>query len=121
MSITLDGDVGLVGSIEDGTLTAGVAGTADSDGTKSSGTYTPTFAGGNFKSITNGGAFTLAPSTLTGTMVIQITNSTSAGAVTTSGYSIVTGDSLSTTGGDDFLAYSTVIGSFDHLHIVALQ
>ena len=50
----------------DDNLTAGYTATADNDGTKSSGTYTPTPAGGNLKRIVNGGAFTLAAPTATG-------------------------------------------------------
>jgi hypothetical protein len=44
----------------------GVVASSDSDGTFSSGTYTPTPIGGNFKFITNGGAFTLAAPTASG-------------------------------------------------------
>jgi hypothetical protein len=105
----------------DDTLTAGFASTADADGTKSSGTYTPTTAGGNFKTATNGGAHTLAPQTEVSTIVIQYTNNGSAGAVTTSGWDAVTGDALTTTNGDDFMLYLTVVGAFQHLHVSALQ
>ena len=105
----------------DRTLTAGFGGTDAADGTKSSGTYTPTYSGSNFKTATNGGAHTLAPQSGTGTIIIQYTNNASAGAVTTSGFTIVTGDSLTTTNGDDFMLYSTVVSTFKHLHVVALQ
>ena len=105
----------------DDTLTAGFAATADADGTKSSGTYTPTTAGGNFKTATNNGAHTLAPQTEVSTIIIQYTNDSSAGTITTSGWDAVSGDSLTTTNGHDFMCYLTVIGSFQHLHIVALQ
>ena len=105
----------------DDTLTAGFAATADADGTKTSGTYTPTTAGGNFKTATNGGAHTLAPQTSVSTIVIQYTNDGSAGSITTSGWDKVSGDSLTTTNGHDFMMYLTVIGSFQHLHVVALQ
>ena len=105
----------------DDTLTAGFGGTDAADGTKSSGTYTPTYSGSNFKTATNGGAHTLAPQSGTGTIIIQYTNNASAGAVTTSGFTIVTGDSLTTTNGDDFMLYSTVVSTFKHLHVVALQ
>jgi hypothetical protein len=105
----------------DDTLTAGFAATADADGTKSSGTYTPTTAGGNFKTATNGGAHTLAPQSEVSTIIIQYTNNASAGAVTTSGWDAVTGDSFTTTDGDDFMCYLTVVGTFQHLHVAALQ
>ena len=105
----------------DDTLTAGFAATDDNDGTKSSGTYTPTYAGGNFKLAVNGGAHTLAPQSGTGNIVIQYTNNGSAGTITTSGWTIVTGDDLTTTDGHDFLFFCTVVAAFKHLNVVALQ
>ena len=105
----------------DDTLTAGFGATDDNDGTKSSGTYTPTYAGGNFKLAVNGGAHTLAPQSGTGNIVIQYTNNGSAGTITTSGWTIVTGDDLTTTDGHDFLFFCTVVAAFKHLNVVALQ
>lgn len=107
----------------DDNLTAGYTATADDDGTKSSGTYTPDPAGGNLKRIVNGGAFTLAAPTATGdyTIIIQMTNNASAGAVTFSGFSAETGDTLTTTNGDDFFLYITKINGFSAINITALQ
>ena len=105
----------------DDTLTAGFAATADADGTKTSGTYTPTTAGGNYKTATNGGAHTLAPQSEVSTIVIQYTNDGSAGSITVSGWDTVSGDDFTTTSGHDFMCYLTVIGGFQHLHVVALQ
>lgn len=105
----------------DRTLAAGFGGTDDADGTKSSGTYTPTYVGGNFKTATNGGAHTLAPQSGTGTILVQYTNDGSAGAITTSGWTIVTGDAFTTTNADDFMCYLSVVSTFKHLHVVALQ
>ena len=105
----------------DDILTGGFAGTDDNDGTQSSGTYTPIYTGGNYKEIVNGGAFTFAPMANTSTLVVQITNNGSAGAITTSGWTIVTGDAFSTVNGDDFMCYLTVNNAFSHLHVVALQ
>lgn len=102
-------------------LTAGFAGTDVDLGTNSSGTETLNYATGNFQKGVNGGAHTLAPQGTTSTIVVQYTNDGSAGTITTSGYTIVTGDSLTTTDGDDFMMYSTVVNSFKHLHVVALQ
>lgn len=132
--LTIGGDLSATGSITGSnlngtaavlaggqTLTGGFAGTSDNDGTKSTGTYTPVFTEGNLKRIVNGGAFTLGVPTGEGTMVIQVTNNASAGAVTTSGYTKVTGDTLTTTDGHDFLLFITVINSFSHLHKQALQ
>ena len=90
-------------------------------GTNSSGTETLSAVNGNMQSGINGGAHTLAPQAQLSTIVVQYTNNGSAGTLTTSGYTIVTGDDLTTTNGDDFMMYSTVVGSFKHLNVVALQ
>ncbi|WP_304189103.1 hypothetical protein [Lentibacter algarum] len=88
----------------DDNVTGGYTATSDDDGTKSSGTYTPDPAGGNFKHIINGGAFTLAAPTATGcyTLMVEIVNNASAGAITFSGFDKESGDTLTTTNGDDF-------------------
>lgn len=102
---------------------SGVTATADVDGTISSGTYTPTPVGGNFKSITNSGAFTLAAPTTSGdyTLVIQITNSSTAGAITLSGFNRTTGNPFTTTNGHDFFVYITKCNGFIAANTVALQ
>jgi hypothetical protein len=105
----------------DDVLTAGFGLTDDDDGTKSSGSYTPIYTGGNGKKAVNGGAFTLAPMAASSSLVIQLTNNASAGSITTSGWTVVTGDTLSTTNGDDFLLYCNRINGFSHLHVTALQ
>lgn len=108
----------------DDNLTAGYTATPTGDGTKTSGTYTPTPVGGNFKTAVNGGAFTLAAPTATGsyTLIIQITNDASAGAVTFSGFNKTVGTSLlTTTDGDDFFIYITKVGSFTSVSVEALQ
>lgn len=103
--------------------TAGVTTVAVDDGTKATGTYTPTPTGGNMRRIVNGGAFTLAVPTTAGdyTMVIQITNSASAGAITTTGFARVTGDAFTTTNGDDFFVYVTKCNGFSTAVVQALQ
>lgn len=101
-------------------LTAGFAGAVYDAGTKSSGTFTLDEANGNLQKCVNGGAFTLSQPSNSTTIVLQITNNGSAGTITTSGWTKVTG-SFTTTDGDDFMCYSTVVGSFSHLHIQALQ
>ena len=107
----------------DDNLTAGYTSTADDDGTKSSGTYTPTPAGGNFKRIVNGGAFTLAAPTATGDydIVIQVTNNGSAGTVTLSGFTLESGGTLTTTNGDDFFLNIRKVNGFTRINIEALQ
>lgn len=102
---------------------SGVTSTADDDGTKSSGTYTPDPAGGNMKRIVNGGAFTLAEPTAAGdyTLVIQITNNASAGAITLSGFNRTSGSPFTTTNGHDFFVYITKCNGFTFANVVALQ
>ena len=102
-------------------LTAGFAGTDVDLGTNTTGTETLDYAAGNFQMAVNGGAHTLAPQGTTSTIIVQYTNDGSAGTLTTSGYTTVTGDDLTTDDGDDFMLYSTVVNSFKHLHVVALQ
>lgn len=105
-------------------LTAGFSAAAHSAGTKSSGTYTPDVDDGNFAHATNGGAHVLAVPGKNCTMVILYKNNASAGAVTTSGYTVVEG-SFSTTNGHEHLAYITRINdgstTFSLLTIKALQ
>ena len=112
-----------VTSNADDLLTGGYTTTADDDGTKSSGTYTPTPAGGNMKRIINGGAFTLGEPTASGdyTLVIQITNKASAGAITLSGFTTTTGSAFTTTNGHDFFVYITKCNGFKLANVVALQ
>jgi len=108
----------------DANLTAGYTATPTADGTKTSGTYTPTPVGGNFKTAVNGGAFTLAAPTATGsyTLIVHVTNDASAGAVTFSGFNKTVGDSLlTTTDGDDFFIYITKVGGFTSASVEALQ
>ena len=90
-------------------------------GTNASGTETLDEANGNFQKGVNGGAHTLAPQSNDSTIVVQYTNNASAGTITVSGYDTVGGDSLTTTNGHDFFLFSTVIGSFQNLTVVALQ
>ena len=110
-------------------LTAGYTAALDDDGTQSSGTYTADPDTGNTKALINGGAFTLAPPTAASGeaihMQVLITNNASAGAVTTSGFTLVAGDDFTTTNGDDFLCYIDVINkggtTFSTLNVRALQ
>lgn len=106
------------------TLTAGYLSDSYSGGTVASGTYTPAPATGqeNFQHIINAGAFTLAPPASPCTVVLEITNhATTAGAITTSGFTIVTGDTVTTTGGEKFIFQITKTQTYSHLNVVALQ
>lgn len=107
----------------DAALTGGYTTTADADGTFSSGTYTPVPSGGNMKSITNGGAFTLAAPSATGdyTLIIRMVNNASAGTVTLSGFTKSGGDTLTTTNGNAFFLYITKCAGSVALIVQALQ
>ena len=124
-SITADTNLTLnaagTGGIRIGTGFGAFQQTAYDLGTNASGTETLSAVNGNIQSGINGGAHTLAPQAQLSTIVVQYTNNGSAGTLTTSGYTIVTGDDLTTTNGDDFLLFSCVVGSFKHLNVVALQ
>ena len=119
MTIAADADA-LMADTSD-VLEIGFGGTDFDLGTNASGTETLDCANSNFQKGVNNGAHTLAPQAVTSTVVVQYTNDSSAGTLTTSGYTKVTGDSLTTTNGHDFMMYSTVTNSFKHLHVVALQ
>jgi hypothetical protein len=102
-------------------LTAGFASTPHNAGTKSSGTFTPDEADGNLQYAVNGGAHTLAPPTNNCTIIVQYTNNASAGAITTSGFTVVDGDSLDTTDGNDFFCFIVKHNGFSSLTVKALQ
>jgi hypothetical protein len=102
-------------------LTAGFASTPHNAGTKSSGTFTPDEADGNLQYAVNGGAHTLAPPTNNCTLIVQYTNNASAGAITTSGFTVVDGDSLDTTDGNDFFCFIVKHNGFSSLTVKALQ
>tara|TARA_R100000005_G_C4970441_1_gene183645 strand:- start:338 stop:1366 length:1029 start_codon:yes stop_codon:yes gene_type:complete len=102
-------------------LTAGFAASVHDLGTISSGTTTLDEANGNLQKCVNGGAFTLAPPSNSCTIVLQVTNNASAGSVTTSGFTLTDGDTISTGNGDDFFFYVTVVGSFSHLTVKKLS
>ena len=111
-------------STTDTALTAGYTTTAVNDGTKTTGTYTPSPVGGNMRTIINGGAFTLAAPTAAGdyTMVLQITNAaTGAGAITLSGFTRNSGSPFTTTANAIFIAYITKIGTSEFINVAAMQ
>jgi hypothetical protein len=99
----------------------GFSSTAYNAGTKSSGTFTPVPASGNIQRAVNGGAHTLAPPATDCSMFIQYTNNGSAGAITTSGFTVADVDDLTTTSGHDFFFVITVANGFSWLLVKALQ
>jgi len=104
-----------------GLLAVGYTVTPYSAGTKSSGTFTPNPALGNQQYITANGAFTFAPQASACQMLTEVTNGASAGTITTSGFTKVTGDTYVTTNTYKFHFYHTVTQNYSHLNIVALQ
>lgn len=68
--------IGIVETGLDSVVNGGITSTVVDDGTKSSGTYTPTPIGGNLRRISNNGAFTFAAPTFAGdySMIVQINN-----------------------------------------------
>lgn len=102
-------------------LTVGYSHAVHDLGTTSSGTVTPDEADGAMQKTVNGGAFTLAPPTNDTSVLLKITNNASAGTITTSGFTIVTGDSFTTTDTEAFLCTLNKIDGSSHLHVTALQ
>lgn len=102
----------------------GVTAVSSSDGTQSSGTYTPSPATGNFREIVNGGAFTFAAPSYAGvyTVVVEITNNSTAGAITFSGFSKVIGDGdLTTTDTETFQVMIVKTPAGATASVVAMQ
>jgi hypothetical protein len=124
-SITADTNLTLnaagTGGIRIGTGFGVFQQTAYDLGTNASGTETLSAVNGNIQSGINGGAHTLAPQAQLSTIEVQYTNNGSAGTITTSGYTYVTGDTYDLTDGSKYILTSTVTGSSKQLHVSALQ
>lgn len=104
------------------TITIGYSVTPYNAGTKSSGTYTPAPADGNFQYATNNGAHTLAAPASDCSISILYTNGASAGSITFSGFTVgTTGDALTTTNTDRFIISIIRINSVATYLIKSLQ
>lgn len=91
-------------------LTVGYTTTSNNLGTITSGTTVLAFASGNLQRLVNNGAFTLSPpASGEGSIMLEIENDSSAGAITTSGFDSVTGDALDTTNNNVFLCSVVVV------------
>jgi hypothetical protein len=106
-------------------LTAGYTATADAIGTVSSGTTTLSQSAGDYHTLTNNGAFTLNPPSLSAPAncasgVIEVYNGASAGAITTTGWTKVNG-SFDTTSGHWFQCDYCVTPRGAYLAIRAMQ
>lgn len=91
------------------------------EGVVSTGTVTLDPGDRPLQHYTNGGAHTLAPGSNTGTIVLDITNNGSAGAITTSGWTKVDGDSFTTTNGHKFRCHCSVGNAGSLLVVQAMQ
>lgn len=94
-------------------------------GTVTTGTTTLDPLNSNHQKMTNNGASTLAPPSLTAglatSIVLEITNAGSAGSLTTSGWTKKTGDSFTTTNAHKFVCYCHIGVTGSHMHVVAMQ
>lgn len=103
------------------TLVNGFYLTPYSAGTFSSGTYTPDAGNGNMQYATNNGAHTLAPPSANCVINVEYTNGAAAGAITTSGFTKVTGDSFTTTNANKFICNIIKQQNTSLLQVVAMQ
>lgn len=113
-------DVALLNT-EDQALTGGVVVTSKDLGTISTGTVTPDPGDRPMQHYTNGGAHTLAPSANFGSVLVDITNNATAGSITTSGFTFVTGDAFTTTDGHKFRCHISIGNAGSLLSVQALQ
>jgi hypothetical protein len=107
--------------LEDQTLTGGARVTSKSLGTVTTGTTTPDPGDRGMQHYTNGGAHTLAPGSNTGSYFLDITNNGSAGVITTSGWTKVSGDSFTTTNGHKFRCSCSIGDAGSLLNVQAMQ
>ncbi len=100
---------------------SGVVTASHDEGTKTTGTFTPTPTSGNIKHFINGGAFTLGVHTAPCTLILEMTNNASAGAVDTTAFTLVDGDTLTTTDGHRFVLQITITENASRLSVSAYQ
>jgi hypothetical protein len=108
-------------NLEDQALTGGVIVTSKDLGTISSGTVTPDPGDRPQQHYTNNGAHTLGVSANSGSILLDITNGASAGAITTSGFTKVAGDAFTTTNGNKFRCHISIGNAGSLLTVQALQ
>lgn len=108
-------------AVEDQSLTGGARVTVKNLGTVSTGTITPDPGDRPHQEYANDGAHTLAPGANAGSYLLDIVNGASAGAITTSGWTKVAGDSFTTTNGHKFRCHCSVSGVGSLLIVQALQ
>lgn len=120
--VDVEGNTVLTDSEENqGPITGGANVTSKDLGTVTTGTTALDYGERPNQRYVNGGAHTLAPDTAEGSCILLITNNASAGAITTSGWTKVTGDAFDTTNGNDFKCFCSTDNSLSLLNVVAMQ
>lgn len=122
-TISVDSTVAKL-AVEDQVLSGGASVSVKDLGTLQSGSSTVTPDPGDrpYQKYVNGGAHVLAPSTVSGSYLLAIVNNSSAGAITTSGWKKVAGDSFTTVNASAFLCHCSISDSTRSLMVVqALQ
>lgn len=107
--------------VADQVVTGGARITSLSLGTITTGTVTPDPGDRPMQHYTNGGAHTLAPGSNNGFYTLDITNNGSAGAITTSGWTKVSGSVFTTTNGHKFRCSCSVGDAGSLLSVQAMQ
>lgn len=122
-TLTLQDASGIIAlnDVEDQTITGGAAVTSKDLGTITTGTVTPECSDRPMQHYINGGAHTLAASASAGSMLLDITNNGSAGVITASGFTLVTGDGFTTTNGHKFRCHISKGNAGQLLSVQALQ
>lgn len=90
-------------------------------GNSGTGTITPNPGDRQMQKYTNTGAHTLAPGSTSGNYMLDILNSGTAGAINTSGWTVVAGDPFTTTNGHKFRCSASVTSDGSVLSVIALQ
>lgn len=103
-----------------GPATGGANITTKDLGNLSGNTITPNPGNRGIQKITNNGAGTIAPGTNYGVYLLEVLNASGAGAITTSGWTYVKGDSFDTTTTSKFLCHCTVTADFSVMNIQKL-
>lgn len=115
-----DRSVLVAGTENQGPITGGASVTSKSLGTVSSGTLTLDMGDCPLQHYTANGAHTLAPGSVVGSCLLDVTNGASAGARTLSGWTKVEGE-FTTTNGHKFRCHCSVGNGGSLLVIQALQ
>lgn len=108
---------------ETANFTVGYTGTAYPIGTITTGTVTPDPANGNLQKVTNGGAFTLAAPTASDdyTILIALKTVTGGGTITVTGFTKVTGDTITNANGDKFMLAISNVDGILWLNVASMQ